>query len=408
MVLKKALLILTALFMIFLFSSCGVSGIIDIIDVLEILFVNPHPASGSTEIERNIVLSWDVDTTVEGEIVSYSVFLDQNPTPNTLRGTTGNKTFPVNGLDYSTTYYWKIVANHNSGVSVSGSIWHFTTEDEPLVQGQRRGLTVGVNDYGGGSGDLDYTDDDADSMKITFENLTNAFTMQKQTGTVTKIQILNWLNAYGAGSSSSDLFVFQYSGHGYYSGGQSFLDLSNGTALSMTELRTALNAINGTKIVLIDACESGNFTELSSGRALTNQERIQQLEHFNQRVLEAFEEDPQRRGTYDSNYEYYVLTGAAITQSSFEDGYLKQGYFSFFFADGLGNVGSTNPNGAFDYTYNADGYGTGGVLNQSVTFKELYHYSKNKVQEYLDDEWPGDTQTIQGNHINDDFVIGTY
>ena len=69
---------------------------------------------------------------------------------------------------------------------------------------------------------------------------------------------------------------------------------------------------------------------------------------------------------------------------------------------------SSDPNAAFDYTYNADGYGTGGVLNQSVTYKELYHYSKNKVQEYLDDEWPGDLQTIQGNHVNDDFVIGVY
>jgi len=407
--LKKTLLLLTALSMILLFSACGVSGIIDIIDVLEILFVNPLPASGSTEIERNIVLSWDVDTTVEDEIVSYSVYLSLTPNPNTLRGTTDEKSFEINGLDYSTTYYWKIVANHNSGVSVSSSVWHFTTEDEPVVvQGQRRGLTVGVNDYGGGGNDLDYTDDDANSMKITFENLSNNFTMQKQTGTVTKNQILNWLNAYVAGSSSNDVFVFQYSGHGYYSGGQSFLDLSNGTALSMTELRTALSAIHGTKIVLIDACESGNFTELSSGREWSKLEKVQQLERFNQGVIEVFEEDPQRRGSYDSNYEYYVLTGAAINQSSFEDGYLKQGYFSFFFADGLGNVGSSNPNAAFDSTYNADGYGPGGVLNHNVTYKELYYYSKNKVQEYLDDEWPGDTQTVQGNHINDDFVIGIY
>ena len=79
--------------MILLFSACGVSGIIDIIDVLEILFVNPLPASGSTEIERNIVLSWDVDTTVEDEIVSYSVYLSLTPNPNTLRGTTDEKSF---------------------------------------------------------------------------------------------------------------------------------------------------------------------------------------------------------------------------------------------------------------------------------------------------------------------------
>ena len=394
--------------MIFLFSSCGVSGIIGIIDVLEILFINPLPATGSPEVERDLVLGWDVDTDVEVEIVSYSVYLSQNPNPNTLRGTTGNKTFPVNGLDYSTTYYWKVVANHNSGVSVSSSVWHFTSKDEPVVQGQRRGITIGVTDYGGGGDDLDYTDDDADSIKITFENLSNAYTMQKQTGDVVKNQILNWLNAYTAGSASNDVFVFQYSGHGYYSGGQSRLYLSDGSDISMTELRTVLSAINGTKIVLIDACESGNFTALSSGREWSKLERVQQMERFNQGVIEAFEEDPERTRDYDSDYEYYVLTGATISQSSFEDAYLKQGYFSFFFADGLGNVGSSNPNDAFNYTYNADGYGPGGVLNGSVTYKELYHYSKDKVQEYLDEEWPGEVQTIQGNHINDEFVIGIY
>lgn len=403
---KKAPFLLIALFMAFFISSCSVSTIIN---VLEILLVNPLPASGSTEVERNLVLGWDVNTTVEAEIVSYSVYLDQNPNPSTLRSTTGNKTLAVNGLDYSTTYYWKVVANHNSGVSVSGSVWHFTTEDEPVVaQGQRRGITIGVTDYGGGGNDLDYTDDDADSMKITFENLSNAYTMQKQTGSVTKNQILNWLNAYAAGSSSNDIFVFQYSGHGYYASGQSFLDLSNGTELSMSQLRTALSAINGTKVVIIDACESGNFTELSTGREWTKLEKIQQIERFNQGVIEAFDEETQTRGDFESNYEYYVLAGAAINQYSFEDGYLKQGNFSFFFADGLGNVGSSNPNASFNYTYDADGYGPGGSLNHNITYKELYHYSKDKVQEYLDDEWPGDVQTIQGNHINDNFVIGIY
>ncbi|MFP4461281.1 MAG: caspase family protein [Thermotogota bacterium] len=404
---KKNLFILSGLFMIFLFSACGVSGIIDDIDILEILFVNPIPASGSTEIERNLVLGWDVDTDVEGDIVSYSVYLDQNPNPNTLLGTTENKTFQVNGLDYSTKHYWKIVANHNSGISVSSSVWNFTTKGEPFIQGQRRGITIGVTDYGG-EDDLDYTDDDADSIKITFENLSNTYTMQKQTGNIVKNQILNWVNAYVAGSSSNDVFVFQYSGHGYYSGGQSRLYLSDGSNISMTELRTVLSAINGTKIVLIDACESGNFTELSSGREWSDLERIQQMERFNQGVIEAFKEDPERRGTYDSDYEYYVLTGATINQYSFEDEYLKQGYFSFFFADGLGNVGTSNPNAAFDYSYNADGYGPNGILDGEVTYTEIYHYSKDKVQEYIDDKWPGEVQTIQGNHTTADFVIGIY
>ncbi len=367
---------------------------------------NPSPVSGSTNRETSLTLGWNTSTDPDSDPITYELYLDKNVNPTTLRDSLSTNSFTITGLSYSTKYYWKVIAKDNHGGSTSSLVWNFTTTAAPSGNPQYRGLTLGLTDYGG-SGDLSATDDDADEIKITFENLTNTFSVQKQTGYITKTQIQNWINTFVSGSSSSDVFLFHYSGHGYYESGQSRLYLSDGSNISMTELRSYLNTINGTKIVLIDACESGNFTSLSSGRQMTRQERIEQMTLFNQGVLQAFEEDTDQRGTFDSEYQYYVLTGAAIDEYSYEDGYLNHGFFTFFFSDGLGNVGSSNPNGSFDYTYNADGYGTGGVLDGQVTFRELYNYSKDKVLDYIQAD-SGDTQTVQGNHTTSDFIVGTY
>jgi len=367
---------------------------------------NPSPVSGSTNWDTSLTLSWDASTDPDSDPISYQVYLDKNTNPTTLKDTISSNSFSISSLSYSTKYYWKIVATDDQGGATESSIWNFTTKAAPSGTPQYKGLTLGVTDYGG-DGDLSATDDDADEIKITFENLANAYTIQKQTGHITKSQIQNWISAFVSGSSSKDVFVFHYSGHGYYESGQSRLYLSDDSNISMSELRSSLDAINGTKIVLIDACESGNFTSLSSGRQMSRQDRIEQMELFKQGVIESFEEQSGERGSYDSPYEYYVLTGSAINEYSNEDGFLNHGFFTFFFNDGMGNVGSSNPNGSFDYSYNADGYGIGGVLDGQVTFRELYNYSKDKVLNYIQSNY-GETQTVQGNHTTADFVVGTY
>ncbi len=367
---------------------------------------NPQPASGNTNKNTTLTLSWDPSTDPDSDPVTYEVYLSTNPNPTTLRNTVTSPSFSISGLSYSTKYYWKIIAKDNNSGATSSDIWNFNTKAAPSGNPNYKGLTLGLTDYGG-TNDLSATDDDADEIKITFENLTNAFTIQKQTGTVIKSQIQTWINSYVSSSSSKDVFLFHYSGHGYYESNQSRLYLSDGSNISMSELRTYLDAINGTKIVLIDACESGNFTSLSSGRQMSRAQRIEQMELFKQGVIEAFEESAGERGSFDSQYEYYVLTGSAIEEFSNEDGYLNHGFFTFFFNDGLGNVGESNPTAAFDYTYNADGYGTGGVVDGAITFRELYNYSKDKVQNYIQSKY-GETQTVQGNHKTSDFVVGTY
>jgi len=281
------------------------------------------------------------------------------------------------------------------------------TESAPTpVTASRKALLLGLTAYDTGS-NLTWTDDDADDIETVLKQLSNPYAVQKHTGRITKQQALSWVSDYRQGSLATDIFFFFYSGHGFYSGGQSYLALSDSTGISVAELKNALNQINGTKIVIIDACQSGSFTSMVTGRECTPEELAESGEKFALSIMECFEEETDRdlaekRGQYNSPYEYYVIAGCSTSQSSYESSGFRNGYLSFFLADGMGHVGSSNPTGSFDRSYDADGYGTGGAVNKAITYREWYQYARSKVTGITS------AQTVQGNHTSADFVIGNY
>lgn len=402
---KKIILCLIVIALIIVFAGC--SGKVRINLNAPSAPDSLNPATGATDAETTITLTWSVSVDPKGGTVRYDLYMGTTNTPERVAQDLTENTYQVSGLQNSTTYYWQVVAKNETGDSSKSALNSLTTKDvSGPSTGKYRGLAIGVNDYSGtGSSNLDATDDDAASIKETFEHLTNGYQIQIQTGNITEAQVKNWITAYSGDSGPDDIFVFHFSGHGYYEAGQSRMYYSDRSNFSMSELRSALDAINGTKIVLIDACESGNFTELSSGRELTMSERIEQARLFREGVIKAFEDEPSSRGLYNSDHEYYVLTGAAVNQYSYEDGNLNHGFFTFFLADGMGDVGDSNPSGSYNETFDADGYGPGGNQDTNLTYQEIYNYSKDKVHEYHGDIT---TQTVQGNYITSNFVIGTY
>lgn len=273
---------------------------------------------------------------------------------------------------------------------------HFSS----ISVGSFRALSIGASDYGG-EGDLPGAARDSERIRAAFSNQLESFDVQTQTGSMSRSDVIGWLNEYIPGSQAEDLFVFHYSGHGYYNGITSFLHLPSG-AISVNDLRTELGKIHGTKLVIIDACESGDFANLAPDES--GQDRLDRAIRFNDAVIAAFTEDPEKRGVFGSTYEFYVLTGASITESAWEGGVLNHGYMSFFLTDGMGHTGSSNPMGDFDGTHNADGYGPMGIVDRKLTYPELYNYTRDKV---LDWAFPT-VQTVQGNHISDAFIVGTF
>jgi len=318
---------------------------------------NPNPANNSTGISKTPTLSW-----VSTGATSYDIYFGTSTNPPLIKSNHTTNSYNTGELSYETKYYWKIVAKNISG-NTTGTVWNFTTESQPVVTKNYRALTVGVTDYG--YGDLDYTDDDSNDIETALNNLNENFAVEKKIGYVTRNWLLNRLDEYAQMPiNPDDVFLFHYAGHGFYDNNsqQSGLDMSQGEVMS-GDLRQKLDAIPGTKIVIIDSCESGDFINLSPGQLGYIEALRESARKFNEDIISVFSDNTysSSRGQHTSEYEYYVMTGAAINEYSYESSSIENGYFTFFFVDGIGDVGINTPLDPFDYTYNADS-NTDGVI----------------------------------------------
>jgi len=97
----------------------------------------PSPSNGTTDVDVNAVLSWVGGDPDSGDSVTYDVFFGTSSSPPKVVGNQSSTSYdPPGTMEYSMTYYWRIVAWDNYGASAEGSVWHFTTEaNSPPVFG---------------------------------------------------------------------------------------------------------------------------------------------------------------------------------------------------------------------------------------------------------------------------------
>ena len=89
---------------------------------------NPIPQNGSTLVPPiNTVLSWSCEGAFDTDHpLKYDVYFGTvNPPPQIISNQTENSSVPI--LNYSTTYYWKIIAWDKLGGNGIGPLWSFTT-----------------------------------------------------------------------------------------------------------------------------------------------------------------------------------------------------------------------------------------------------------------------------------------
>ncbi|MCX8044868.1 MAG: YCF48-related protein, partial [Desulfobacterota bacterium] len=89
---------------------------------------NPSPSDGAQNQPLFVELSWSGGDPNPGDTVTYDVYFGMQVQPPLVRINTKETSFiPVMPLLPKTTYYWKIVARDNHGVTTVGSVWRFTT-----------------------------------------------------------------------------------------------------------------------------------------------------------------------------------------------------------------------------------------------------------------------------------------
>jgi len=81
--------------------------------------------------DNSVTFAWQAATTGD-PATAYDVYLGDSPATLALLGTLGAETVDITGMEYSTLYYWQIVAKNVGGDAVNSPIWSFTTEADPL------------------------------------------------------------------------------------------------------------------------------------------------------------------------------------------------------------------------------------------------------------------------------------
>ncbi len=92
---------------------------------------DPQPENHATAVDVNTNLSWNGGDPDSGDTVTYDICLGTtNPPPKIVSNQTGTSYDPGT-MEYLTVYYWRIISWDNHGASTQGSIWDFTTMEEP-------------------------------------------------------------------------------------------------------------------------------------------------------------------------------------------------------------------------------------------------------------------------------------
>jgi uncharacterized protein (TIGR02145 family) len=89
---------------------------------------SPQPSNGAINQPINTTLSWSCNDP-ENDPLTYDVYFGtSNPPALVVSGQT-NATYNPGALNYSTPYFWKIVAHDDKGNTTIGSVWSFTAEN---------------------------------------------------------------------------------------------------------------------------------------------------------------------------------------------------------------------------------------------------------------------------------------
>lgn len=373
--------------------------------------------------ENSVRISW---AATEGAN-KYDVYISTTPggTPK-ANGRVSNAYGYHNSAVLGRTYYYRVRPVRifsNGDVSVGDWSDELAYTHQEAV-GTYRALLIG-NTYTGESNELPGCENDVDGMRTMLGRMTAtpySVTVKKN---IRAEEILSSISSTFGNASYNDVSLFYYSGHGANSVGADGNPTSYHAALvgtfqtyvSIARLKTELDKIPGKKVIIIDACHSGQFiardgavTQVSSSafnsqvvNLFANDDQLSDDVNRTAVVLAAdgsellSEEAPvfiDRAG--DTNFAksgYYVITACRSEEKSVSTGYDSNGdgkidrYFGLF-TYGLcyGNGWNLARNSAIS-SLNAD-------LNKDskVTLYEAYVYAKVMAQSHNPNQtaqiWP--------------------
>jgi hypothetical protein len=129
---------------------------------------NPFPVNRSTKVSITAHLNW-TGGDPDNDTVTYNVLFGTNQTPAQVATNISTTFYNPGTLNFSTTYFWRIIAWDNHSQSTSGPLWEFTTRTNHPPK------TPSTPDPGNGSTevlittDLSWTGGDPDNDTVKYD-----------------------------------------------------------------------------------------------------------------------------------------------------------------------------------------------------------------------------------------------
>ena len=233
---------------------------------------------------------------------------------------------------------------------------------------------------------LEGPDNDVAALRLCLENFNTTPWQVTVEMNLTAQGILDAVASAFSGATADDVSLFYYSGHGISSLNSETLGALVGMStydyVTASQLRAAMDLIPGRKVIIIDACYSGNFIPViaRSARGYSAEAAPTHVD-FAESFIRTFSR--RSRGAASGD-QYFIMTAAAADEESFEYEYTVNGQkrvvglFTSTLCEGCGY----NEVRQYYKSLSADANG-----NTVITFDEVYRYVQSRTA--------GEDQTVQ-------------